>query len=199
MKWHYQNVYCTKTGLSLVELLVAIGVMSVLGLILFAGFRKAVTASQRIECASNMRQVWQGTLLYVAEHQGMLPKDGGTIDYGPKWLDGQYTGAVGKLANLLSPYVGDEAWYCPDPLAVDYFESQSELGRVWRQRPLAGWASGSPYNRKRSEEQDLLVNWDDLSHQYVFMCQPLWASARPHDGNLNVLAMDGHVETWDYQ
>lgn len=60
-------------GFTLVELLVVIGLIAVLISILFPVFRKVRQQAQQVVCASNMRQIALGTLIYVADNKGVLP------------------------------------------------------------------------------------------------------------------------------
>jgi prepilin-type N-terminal cleavage/methylation domain-containing protein len=194
---HYDPKHRANHAFTLVELLVVLVIITILGALVFAGYSKIVVTSQRSVCASNMRQVWQAALMYVAENKGKLPKDAGYGDYGPRKLNGQFTyGQVGRVAQLLAPYISDQIWYDPDPSVIEYSQqSGSNFGRVWRRRPITGWGSGSPFNR---DTEELLVNWDRPASKFVFMCMPLAGEEYPHGGKVNSLTMDGNVVIWTY-
>jgi prepilin-type N-terminal cleavage/methylation domain-containing protein/prepilin-type processing-associated H-X9-DG protein len=60
-------------GFTLVELLVVIGIIALLLSILMPSLQRARDAANAISCASNLRQMGQGLLLYTADWQGVLP------------------------------------------------------------------------------------------------------------------------------
>lgn len=190
-----------RVAFTLIELLVVIAIIAILAAILLPVTSRVRASAQRVECASNMRQIWQGTLLYVSDHNGDLPKDRGYGDVGPWLINDQRTYAlVGWVANLLEDYVPNEMWYCPDPDVVAFSQTPgtSNFGRVWRKRGISGWMSGDPYNRNTNIK---LSQWSDLANLYVFTCMPLkvdGVTTYAHGGKVNFLAMDGHVEPVDY-
>jgi len=184
-------------GFTLIEAVVTVAIVSVLAATIVGVGSKSILDTQRAKCAANMRQIWQGTLLYVGENNGDLPKDAGYGDMGPWEINGVRTYAqVGKVANLISPYASDKVWACTDPNNIKFSQTPgSNFGRVFRKRPETGWMSGAPYNQATPVK---LVAWSDLGKKYVFMCNA-GNGPYPHNKSLNVLAMDGHVEIVKYQ
>src|SRR5437016_5753758 len=63
-----------KTGFTLVELLVVIGIIALLISILLPSLNRARETANRVKCGSNMRQIGQAVLLYANENKGNYPR-----------------------------------------------------------------------------------------------------------------------------
>jgi prepilin-type N-terminal cleavage/methylation domain-containing protein/prepilin-type processing-associated H-X9-DG protein len=61
---------------TLVELLVTIGVIGILAALLLSSLGRAKASAQAITCLNNLKQWGQATLLFVADNNDFLPKDG---------------------------------------------------------------------------------------------------------------------------
>jgi prepilin-type N-terminal cleavage/methylation domain-containing protein/prepilin-type processing-associated H-X9-DG protein len=116
-----------RTGFTLVELLVVIGIIAALIAILLPALAAAREQGKRITCMSNLRQIGIGIIAYVNEYKGWMPPTSNTIfDYGDitinKIAGGQY-GAPDGMPNALSQAFTDNAmhqFYCPNSIPVPY-------------------------------------------------------------------------------
>lgn len=61
------------SGFSLVEILVVIFVVGVLAALVVSFLGRARETAHRVTCTSNLRQIMATTLIYVQDHQGMMP------------------------------------------------------------------------------------------------------------------------------
>jgi prepilin-type N-terminal cleavage/methylation domain-containing protein/prepilin-type processing-associated H-X9-DG protein len=68
---------------TLVELLVVIGIIALLISILLPALNKAREQARTIKCASNMRQIYMYTMMYVQDNKGVLPVPPSVLDGPP--------------------------------------------------------------------------------------------------------------------
>jgi general secretion pathway protein G len=109
------SYYKAKTGFTLVELLVVIGIISVLIAMLLPALNKARQAAKSIACQSNLKQVGTAFAMYYSDNRGFLPSydDGTASGSTPKfWFE--------KIDRYLTNYQAPNwsarspVWVCPE-------------------------------------------------------------------------------------
>jgi prepilin-type N-terminal cleavage/methylation domain-containing protein/prepilin-type processing-associated H-X9-DG protein len=196
-------------GFTLVELLVVIGVISILIGLLLPSLSKAREQAKVIVCASNMRQLTMAYLNYAMENNGTLVSgqtDGGQD--GPGWVGlGPNRSLEGRGA--LWRYLRQSKVYkCPNDVRDEYVWSyamidpaSSDPGRgTFRKISQLGPADRQAVLVEDADERGVVAG------SFIMSVQPVgWIDApgryhrMPKYGGSNVAFSDGHVETWRYR
>ena len=149
-------------GFTLVELLVVIGIISLLVAVLMPALSKARRAARATACLSNLRQVGQTLMMYANDNKGAMPGvvwsgASGVTPYANRlgFGGGRLAGAIPGFgfANVgLLCFTGYANWgpmfFCPgredtDPMSWNqqYKPSQINFNAGWNWNP--GWNAGS--------------------------------------------------------
>lgn len=111
----------SRSGFTLVELLVVIGIIALLVGILLPVLGKAREQGNATKCASNLRQVALGVVMYANEWKVLpgpvIPSvlDPQTVNRSPAMLSSYYIARQWSSNDLLQKYVGksEKIWLCP--------------------------------------------------------------------------------------
>lgn len=94
-----------KAAFTLIELLVVIAIIAILAAILFPVFAQAKASAKAVTEISNAKQLVTATLMYMTDHDDVLPKRA-TINWGG-WAEGTCNAEMGCLSwdKLIYPYM----------------------------------------------------------------------------------------------
>ena len=99
-----------RSGFTLVELLVVIGIIAILVSIMMPALARARNQAMKVNCMSQVRQICQAVMMYATNQKGWLPGPlGQTNPGGPHTQYGVETGSLWTTNCLRDPRV----WICP--------------------------------------------------------------------------------------
>ncbi len=129
-------------GFSLIELLVVIGIVSVLGSILIPALGKARQQAKALLGSSRQREVVSGASLYSVDNGGLFPPSVATVGTGNwNWSDPRRMIASDQISpgthRAMSEYLGSyieevATMYCPcAPRKYEYLQAAWDAGDEW--------------------------------------------------------------------
>jgi len=131
----HRSSRCGRSGFTLVELLVVIGIIAVLISVLLPALSKARGRAQTIACASNLKQIVNAALMYAVDYKGSMP-------YG--FTFNQFKPSNGRPANGTPDGVGYITWFS----SCDKYMTGGTSVFVPFDRPNpSGWIAGSSSRR----------------------------------------------------
>ena len=96
---------------TLVELLVAIGVIAILAALVLSAFSRTKATAQAITCRNNLRQWGTATHLYAADHDDLLPPEGKSAPLETDLADPGYRAWYVQLPEQMNlPRYADMPW-----------------------------------------------------------------------------------------
>lgn len=203
---------------TLLELLVVVTIIGILAAIALPSFRTAQESSKTMKCANNLRQIGAGMTLFADDHNNNYPESGAVIP----WNSTVATTGQQSWMQQLGPYLGNPAdpkqnpttpsvFTCPSASqlpnqATRYYSYFNGAHAALAYAQQAG-ATVSVAAVKRSlvahpAEQILsgdITDWpstgvNDADKDDYTQC-PIDKQSGYHNGDINLLFADGHVET----
>jgi len=104
---HRRSPASPKHAFTLTELLVVVAILLVIAMVAFPSVSRMITAGQRAECASNLRQVGVALQSYLGEHNMIFPTCWVSLPCNPR-VNGT-TGDFRSLGGHLASYLKNES------------------------------------------------------------------------------------------
>ena len=130
-------------GFTLVELLVVLGIISLLMAMLLPALDKARRQARMVLGVKNQRDIVNGVTMFAGDNDGQFPESVATVGFGTSWnwtdprkLTGNRTRAPGMyraMSEYLRSYVPDaSAMYCTNaPTKYKYLQQSWDAGDGW--------------------------------------------------------------------
>lgn len=125
-----------RSGFTLVELLVVMGIIAVLVGVLLPALRRARESAQRVQCLSNMRQISNAMISFAMDHKGLMPAAAGGKCYKLDPVSDKFVQVVSdtdpqriKLADWIAWQRKYDVWTNQTSTTMDNNITYSELVR----------------------------------------------------------------------
>jgi prepilin-type N-terminal cleavage/methylation domain-containing protein/prepilin-type processing-associated H-X9-DG protein len=208
----------TKKGFTLIELLVVIAIIALLLAILMPALGKAKDHAKKITCATNLKSLSLGVIMYADDYDGWMPSSTNTWSGGVGWT-GRTLGLPiqDQIANLeksqLWPYMETtKAWRCPTEPDKDLLTTYAMSGQCWGayKQPdnsvhydtgTTGLVCNRLTDMRSPSARFLFLDQLGLNHDSYFALwysKPQWwniPNFKHSGGSVNGFA-DGHVEPY---
>lgn len=202
MARHSEQVGRKVLAFTLVELLVVIGIIAVLISILLPSLARARASAVTVSCASQLRQIGQGMIMYVNDNKGYLPMS--DQECGNFVFNGNPGTPVGLALLIQGKYLGamrdTSAWAMGDPKQIllcpgrgyesengqdDYPWYPSNMDGWYSQGAAVGYVFCAPYSGGGAMWAQKINKAPKVSPRYFW--ETSWDKAAP-DGKNHVFA-----------
>jgi prepilin-type N-terminal cleavage/methylation domain-containing protein/prepilin-type processing-associated H-X9-DG protein len=201
---------------TLIELLVVIAIICILAAIALPSFRTVQENSRASKCANNLRQIGTAFFLFADDHSNLFPESGAVIP----WNSTDGTTGQQSWMQQLAPYLGNASdpaaggptqsvYTCPSSSQVvapdkyySYFNGAHAAKAYLQQNGGTGEYAAIKRTLIAHPSQQILsgdiTDWNssgtsDADKDDYAQC-PFDKESTFHNGNVNLLFCDGHVE-----
>ena len=208
----------SKSGFTLVEMLVVIAIIVLLVALVIPSLQNADTMAKRVKCISNLRQLSAGWVTYAADYSGIMVGGGTGRPY--DWTAGGNT-ADGITTGKLYPYIRSVVVYqCPEevPRCGGAAHARSYSANMYmRGDAEGGWCYGAAtrvsHLPKPAQTYLYVDEWDTRGYNqggFVMYSPEVAGSCRKIETWTDFVANmhnnadcfsfgDGHAELWHWR
>ena len=214
--------FCRARGFTLVELLMTIGILSLLATLLLPGLRTAKEAGRKAQCASNLHQLGMAVVMYLDDHGRFFPYSE-DLPQGRLWyfgLESPYNPSAAPTGRSLDLTQARLYPYFRNLHGVEVCPSYDYKSSLWRQKfATVTYGYGINYEIFSLAATDIPYPSRTICMADAANVNTIQAPASPinpmleefyyvhnygnqvptvhfrHNGKSNALFCDGHVET----
>lgn len=209
-----------RRGFTLIEIVIVLGIVMILAALLFPVFNSVRSKARQATCASNLRQIGLGVMMYAQDSDGRYPRGGDPTDINTDAWQGAFNGefaadakALKPLPLVLQPYLkNSQIWRCPSDVGFDFADTKfpvplkarpssfdafgtsyyyrTELA-LRRRRSLNAFETRPPYTRRGASDINMIFDGKGNWHGEGQGDPP--TSEEWRKGRYNVLMADGRV------
>lgn len=198
------SIYPRRTlcrGFTLIELLVVMGVAGLLAAILIPTVSKVLSKAHEGKCSANLREIGNLLSIYAAGHGGVTVP---TYDHGLNWSILISEGTRGNM-----PSSSDSVFRCPANSEQEFYYLADMQGENACSYTINGFrrpgSHPDTYDKENRYTSNRLANFEHPALTYAVFEGTYYRSQvgggkytlvrYPHNGKMNILFADGHVES----
>ncbi|MBB6428932.1 prepilin-type N-terminal cleavage/methylation domain-containing protein [Algisphaera agarilytica] len=198
----------TQAGFSLIELLVALGIIALLLALLLPALRSARRAAHQTHCSAQIAHVGKALEMHANDHKELYPTAGGQIGWGmidpvtglPSWMEQIDTYMTSReVFSGCHEYPTDTPYHYflgTRAVALDAADQAKLFGFApvdrARVRHTSAHILGGDNNWRFENEPDA-PDKDDYTQETLSFTATLNHWEPQHSGGLNIMFVDGHV------
>jgi len=178
-------------GTTLLELVIATGLICILALLCVVATRKSLNGARRAECVSNLRQIMAGAILFANEHNGCFP----VTDDPASGIRSPSPPSNTGLMDQLLPYINNhKLFYCADRRSGTYSYPVQNARTSQRFRQMGYYWACTQNTAALKLTPSLPQKLIGSGGRGMMSCLTgLGGIPDPHDGSVNIAFADGHV------
>jgi len=204
-----------RRAFTLVEILVVIGIVALLGAILFPVFSRVREKGRATTCSENLHQIGLAVAMYAQDYESKFPLGGDPIDINSSvWSNqdgGRWVAVIPTLKPLplvMAPYLkSSETWHCPSDFGFSHAEGHPTSLLDTHPSCFDKWGMSYFYNTRLAlngktlagvQAYDNFTPYDTYGPDQIsvfYDADGSWHGGQKEDRRYNVLMADGHVKS----